>query len=55
MTAIPDEFDDFLVEELKQFAGDVVKYPYKARPFRCDAGKPLHHWYSSPREDDPGF
>lgn len=50
-----DEFDDFLVEELKQYAGDVVKYPYKVRPFRCDSSKPLHHWYSSPREDDPWY
>ena len=50
-----DEIDDFIFAELKKYADDVKKYPNKIRAFRCNSSKPLHHWYDSPRPEDPWY
>ena len=50
-----DEADEFIAGEMRKYAPEVNLIPYKLRPFRCDSTKPLHHWYSSPREDDPWY
>lgn len=50
-----DELDCFIADEMRKFPVSVNMLPNKIRPFRCDATKPLHHWYSAPHEDDPWF
>lgn len=50
-----DELDDFLVAEISKYPVRVKRIPYKLKPFRCDRNKPLHHWYSSPKEEDPWY
>lgn len=49
------ELDDFILAEMKKYAPQSRLIPNKVRPFRCDSSKPLHHWYSSPHEDDPWY
>ena len=50
-----DEIDDFIFDELKKYAEDVKKYPNKIRAFRCNSNKPLHHWYDTPKPEDPWY
>ena len=49
-----DEADEFISGEMKKY-GQVRMIPYKLRPFRCNSAKPLHHWYDSPRPEDPWY
>ncbi len=50
-----DETDDFIAGEMSKYPVQVALQPNRIKPFRCDSTKPLHHWYSAPRESDPWY
>lgn len=50
-----EETDDFIAGEMRKYTDDVTLIPNKIQAFRCDSSKPLHHWYSGPKEDDPWY
>lgn len=50
-----DETDEFIAGEMRKYASAVKMIPYRLKPFRCDSSKPLHHWYSLPLPEDPGY
>ena len=50
-----DETDDFLQERLESLGWEVEREACRAQAFRCDPSKPLHHWYSPPKPEDPWY
>lgn len=50
-----DEADAYLCAQLQAAGWAVRKVPYRVQAFRCDATKPLHHWYSKPAPEDPWY
>lgn len=50
-----DEFDDFLADEIRRYTDGLEIIDNKIQAFRCDESKPLHHWYSSPKPEDPWY
>lgn len=49
------EADGYISGRLEEAGYDVVKTPYRVQAFRCDSTKPLHHWYSPPKPEDPWY
>jgi len=50
-----DETDDLIAAELEAAGLPVVRTPYQVQAFRCDETKPLHHWYSGAKPEDPFY
>jgi len=50
-----DETDLFLQSRLESLGYAVEKEACQAQAFRCDSTKPLHHWYSPPKPEDPWY
>ncbi len=48
-----EEADGFIRGELASAGYAVVSTVHRVQAFRCDRGKPLHHWYSPPDPGDP--
>jgi len=49
------EADAFIRGELESAGYDVSTQSFRVQPFRCDATKPIHHWYSKPEPGDPSY
>jgi len=50
-----DEADAYLCAQLQDVGWAARKVGYRVQAFRCDATKPLHHWYSKPAPEDPWY
>lgn len=49
------EADAYIRGRLEGSGYRVRETRHRVRPYRCDAAKPLHHWYASPEEGDPWY
>lgn len=50
-----DEADAYLEAQLRAAGWAVTRTAHRVQAFRCDATKPLHHWYSKPAPEDPWY
>ncbi len=50
-----DELDEFLAAEMRKFSNRVEMIPNRVQAFRCNPNKPLHHWYDTPKPEDPWY
>ncbi len=49
------EGDAFIREQLRAAGWEVRESLHPVQAYRCDATKPLHHWYSTPDPADPFY
>ena len=49
------ETDLFIQSRLESLGCTVEREACQAQAFRCDPSKPLHHWYSPPKPEDPWY
>jgi hypothetical protein len=47
------ETDAFIRAQLVANGYEVAETVHSIQPYRCDSAKPLHHWHSSPKPEDP--
>ena len=50
-----DEADAYLGAQLQAAGWSTHRTCHRVQAFRCDATKPLHHWYSAPAPEDPWY
>ena len=49
------EADEFIRQKIEAAGLKTVTTLHRVQAFRCDATRPLHHWYSPPAADDPWY
>jgi hypothetical protein len=49
------EADRYVQAELGAAGWAVTRTAHRVQAFRCDASKPLHHWYATPAPEDPWY
>jgi hypothetical protein len=49
------EADGYIRSQLEAAGYEVTSTTHRVQAFRCDATKPLHHWYATPDPSDPWY